>query len=58
VILRITLQKARRDFLKTVLVFCLLYLKNKACWDFGTGILEMTARVMLYEKLKPENGKF
>jgi hypothetical protein len=34
------------------------YLKNKSCWDFGTELLEMRVRVMLYEKLKPEKGKF
>jgi hypothetical protein len=34
------------------------YLNIKACRDFGTGLLEMIARVMLYEKMKPEKGKF
>jgi hypothetical protein len=46
-----------RNF-KTLLVFAFGYLKNKSCRDFGIGILEMIARVMLYEKPKPEKGKF
>jgi hypothetical protein len=44
--------------LKHFWFFAFDYLKNKACRDFGTGLLEMIARVMLYEKPKPEKGKF
>jgi len=44
--------------LKHFWFFAFDYLKNKACRDFGTGILEMIARVMLYEKLNPKKGKF
>ena len=44
--------------LKHFWFFAFDYLKNKACQYFGTGILEMIVRVMLYEKPKPEKGKF
>jgi hypothetical protein len=38
--------------------FAFYYLNNKSCRDFDTGLFEKIVRVMLYEKLKPEKGKF
>jgi hypothetical protein len=47
----------RRDFITFYNIF-LYYLKNKVCRGFGIDVLEMTVRVMLREKSKPEKGRF